>query len=789
MNKTIGILLCLLVQMACMAQTRDTVDLNRGWQFRMDGQKQWQTVNLPHDFQIGQPWVAPAKNERADNNDVAANIASRLSARGFKEMGIGWYKKTFIPDDNWKNGRVLLDFGGIMLTGEVWLNDSLVGGTDYGYVGFDIDITRLLHYGKENTVVVKADTRGSDNSRWYTGGGLYRDVRIITTPRDRYFGRHPLYITTKDNKFVNVKAEIYYADRKAKQLNIGIRIMDQQGRVVAESRQTPRYYRQQRLREYDLDSISLPNAHLWDTETPYLYTAEVSLYDEQGHTIDRVSSRFGMRTVQFSPEYGMKLNGKKTLLKGYAVHHTLGMLGAAAYPRAIEKQLRLMKEFGFNHIRTSHNPYSTDLYRLCDELGILVVDELYDKWTQQYAGGKRPWRELWQYDVAEWVKRDRNHPCVVLWSLGNELQQISTLDYNDWGVTAYRLQRELLRRYDSSRLCTVAMHPRFRDLDTDSVPAPLARATDVQSYNYRYMYFPGDRRRFPWMNFYQSEANETGLPGNFFEMELDKVIGLAYWGAIDYLGESRGWPMKGYGDGVFDISLQPKPMAWLIRSMFRPEEPVVRLAIVDVAADNKEWNGIKFSIDQTSDSWKRTDGDHLKVYTYTNADEVELIVNGKSLGKQKNPSSPKSRNKITWRDVEYKAGYIEAVAYRNGKVVARHRCETTGDAVALKLEPDNNRWKADGMDLQHVRITAVDRKGRRVPTANHDVSLDVSGKASLIAVGNGDLSSGETANQQHIHLYQGTATAILRADTNSGETVLKATAANIKSAKIKLVMQ
>lgn len=333
------------------------------------------------------------------------------------------------------------------------------------------------------------------------------------------------------------------------------------------------------------------------------------------------------------------------------------------------------------------------------------------------------------------------------------------------------------------------MHPRFRDLDTDSVPAPLARTTDVQSYNYRYMYFPGDRRRFPWMNFYQSEANETGLPGNFFEMELDKVIGLAYWGAIDYLGESRGWPLKGYGDGVFDISLQPKPMAWLIRSMFRPEEPIVRLAIVDVAADNKVWNGIKFSIDQTSDHWNRTAGEHLKLYTYTNGDEVELIVNGKSLGKQKNPTSPKSRNKITWRNVEYQPGYIEAVAYRNGKVVARHRSETTYPAVALTLEADNDNWKADGQDLQHVRITAVHRKGRRVPTANHDVSLNMTGKASLIAVGNGDLSSDEIATQQHIHLYQGTATAILRAATESGETALKATANGIKPAKIKLTMR
>lgn len=238
-----------------------------------------------------------------------------------------------------------------------------------------------------------------------------------------------------------------------------------------------------------LDSIPLSNPQLWSCDHPYLYTAVVSLYRNDGTVADRVSEQFGVRTFEFSPQFGLKLNGEKVILKGIANHHTLGSLGAAAYPRAIEKRIKLLKSFGFNHIRCSHNPYSEDLYRLCDKYGIIVIDELYDKWLQQYAGGRTPWTNLWQHDIPEWVKRDRNHPSVALWSLGNELQTYTNLPFNDWGVTAYRLQRELVKRYDPTRLTTVAMHPRGRSEETDSLPCDLAKITDIQAYNYRYAYF------------------------------------------------------------------------------------------------------------------------------------------------------------------------------------------------------------------------------------------------------------------------------------------------------------
>ena len=776
-----SLLMAVCFALPSMAQ-HTIVSLNDGWLFSRDSLfTRTDSVDLPHDFQIVQPWVAPAANEKASSKNDAANTASRLSARGFKEMGIGWYKKVLRRERfEVRDKRVLLDFEGIMLVGDVYLNGERIGGTDYGYVGFEIDITQKLKAG-DNVLVVRADTRGVDNSRWYTGGGLYRNVSLVLTPKNGYFTRHPLYITTKNNSEVNIQAEVYYADKTAKNLTFQTRILDADDKVVAEQYSTPPYYRRQRQAEYQLEPIVLMDAHLWSPDTPYLYKAEVTLLDADGRVLDQATDRFGVRTVEFAPDFGMKLNGRKTLLKGWANHHTLGALGAAAYPRAIEKRLRLMKSFGFNHVRTSHNPYSEDFYRLCDEIGLLVVDELYDKWTTQFAGGRADWQSLWQHDIPEWVKRDRNHPSVVLWSLGNELQQMANLPFNDWGVTAYRLQRELLHRYDSTRLTTVAMHPRFRDLSTDSIPAPLARATDIQSYNYRYMYFPGDGRRFPYMTFYQSEANMTGLPANYFAMDLDRVIGLAYWGAISYIGESRGWPLRGWDDSFFDISLQPKPLAGLVKSMFLPEEPVVQLAIIEKAGDGMEWNGIQFNNDQTTDHWNRTPGQKLKLYTYTNADEVELVVNGKTIGRQQNQKGdPKRRNVILWNDVEYQPGYIEARAYKNKKMVARQRSETTGQAVALRLEADNAHWKADNQDLQHVRITAVDKRGRRVPTADFDIQFTVTGEGCLVAVGNGDMTSNDTAGQQHVHLHQGSALAILRSSRQAGIVTLVAKTEKMK---------
>ena len=323
----------LLTFVSQYSEARKVESLNRGWLFSCDSlYTNVREVNVPHDFQIEQPWVVPSADERPDNSDAAANIKSRLSARGFKEMGTGWYKK--VIDIQPQTGcRYLLDFEGIMLTGDVYLNGRHIGGTDYGYVGFEIDITKHLKRGK-NILEVKASTMGTKNSRWYTGGGLFRNVSLVTTSDDLFLERHPLRITTRENRFVSVTAELTNRT-KSKTVKIGLKLYDPNGELVYEHTDTRQRITPSRTMEAVLTEAEVSNPKLWDTDHPQLYKAVVTLMREDGSVADEVEEEFGIRTIEFGPAFGLKLNGKKVLLKGIANHHTLGALGAAAYPRAI----------------------------------------------------------------------------------------------------------------------------------------------------------------------------------------------------------------------------------------------------------------------------------------------------------------------------------------------------------------------------------------------------------------------------------------------------------------------
>ena len=771
-----------------IAQPREVTSLDFGWKFSRDSSfAVTENVDLPHDFQISQPWTAPAPDEMEDHSDAAANRKSSLSARAFKEMGEGWYRRTIDTEELniTDNDRLLIDFEGIMLVGDVYLNGERIGGTDYGFVGFEIDITQKLQRGA-NSLVVKASTMEADNSRWYTGGGLFRGVSLVKTAKDIHLARHPLRIVTRDNRFVDISVEVFDGTKQRKAL-VETKIYDPDGVLVWQHADSIRRIGPAHSFETRLTSATVTNPRLWDTDHPNLYHLEVTLLRPDGTVADEYSEQFGIRTVEFDPSFGMKLNGKKVLLKGFANHNNLGALGAAAYPRAAERLLRMMKQFGVNHVRTSHNPYSRGFIRLCDKLGILVVDELYDKWTQQYAGGRSPFMSHWMYDVEEWVRRDRNSPSVVLWSLGNETQHRTDMPFNDYGVTCYKMMKTMVSRHDSTRLTTVAMHPRYRNWQTDSLPCDLAMHTDIQSYNYRYKYFPGDGRRFPWMTFYQSEAS-IGLMGpNFFEMDHDKAVGLAYWGVIDYLGESRGWPAKGWDNGVFDISLQPKPKAYLMKTLYS-DAPVVHVSVMEYKGTTTQWNGVDVVSDEQNENWNRTEGSEVDVVVYTNCDEVELMLNGKSIGRKPNPSDATHRNTIKWEGIAYQKGQLQAVAFREGKVVARHELQTTGKAVRLVAIPENDHWIADGKDLQHVRIMAVDSCGRCVRTCQEPLTFEVEGDARIVAVSNGDIRSDESYTGNSRHLWNGKALVILRAGKQPSKVALRIRGARSEKRGMRIVL-
>ena len=777
-------------------QPRVSQLFNFDWKFRGGDLKEaqlvtyddddWRVLDLPHDFQIEQTW------------DESAG-----GARGFKAMGTGWYRKHFKANPAWKGKRVLLDFEGIMLVGDVWVNGRKVGSTDYGYLGFETDITDLLKYDEDNVVAVWASTGKKDGSRWYTGGGLFRDVHLVIK-NPIAIARHGVFVSTpkitEQRAEVSVQVELEGIRNKSLDIEINARILAPDGKTVADTKgKAPQKSKLQTV-EVSLPIVTVDSPGLWSCETPNLYTAEVSLVQD-GKVIDCVTETFGIRTLEFSPDFGFKLNGKKLFLKGISNHHDLGAVGVAAFDRAIERQFQLMKRFGYNHIRSSHNPYSESFLKLADKYGILVVDELIDKWSDNsYWGGRVPFAQLWYQMIPEWIKRDRNHPSVILWSLGNELQMredLAGFPTGDWGVTTYRIFDVLVKRYDKTRKTTVAMFPARAgaigknepEFNTKVYPPELATVTEVSSFNYRYLNYAQYLEKCPHMTVYQSEATTNELAAPFFGMDHDKMVGLAYWGAIEYWGESNGWPKKGWNFSFFNHCLEPYPQAYLIKSAFC-EEPLVHIGVMDNGKEAIEWNDIMVGSLSLASHWNWATGSMQNLYTYTNADEVELLVNGKSMGIRKNDRTDITRrNIIYWENIPYgKGGNIIAVARNNGKEVARHRLETTGKATALKMVVENPEdWKADGMDLQYVKVYAVDNKGRVVPDTKDEVTFKVSGAARLIAVDNGDHFTDELFTGNTKKLHKGFIMAILRSDRSGGEVVITASSKGLKDAVKKLV--
>jgi beta-galactosidase len=784
------------------AQEARTSELfNFGWKFHAGDVKGaqsvgfddagWRALDLPHDFQLEQPW------------DESAG-----GARGFKAMGEGWYRKHFTADAAWRGKRVLLDFEGIIYYGDVYLNGEKIGVADYGYLGFEADVTKRLKYGESNVVAVYSSTGKTGGSRWYTGGGLFRDVYLLLKDTIAV-ARHGVFITTPEvsaaRAKVNVQVEIEGFRGKGADLEIAAKIFSPDGKQVGEAQTLAPKKSKKSTDEVLLPVVDIASPQLWDCEHPNLYLAEITL-TLNGKIADRVTEKFGIRALEYSKEFGFKLNGKQVFLKGIANHHDLGAVGAAAYEAAIARQMDVLKAFGFNHIRTSHNPYSESFLRLADEKGILVVDELYDKWSDNaYWGARVPWKELWYKNLPEWIKRDRNHPSVIMWSFGNELQTNENwagYQTSDWGVTTYRILDVMAKRYDPTRKTTVAMFParagalgkNDADFDVKIAPPELATVTEISSFNYRWMNYQDYLKHAPDMIIYQSEATTNELARAFFGMDREKMVGLAYWGAIEYWGESNGWPKKGWNYSFFNHALEPLPQAYLIKSIFT-DEPLVRIGVADKASESMEWNAQTIGTQHISSHWNREAGKKYNLVTYTNADEVELLVNGKSVGVQKNSPEMQQRNMISWQSVPYAAGKITAIARTGGKEVARHELETTGKAVALKIEAENASWKANGMDLQYVKVYAVDSKGRVVPTATEsEVTFDVStveaGRAlpsqpvaKLIAVDNGDHYSNELFGGSKRQLHNGFALAILRSSQTTGSVKIKASAAGLKSAE------
>lgn len=747
----------------------------------------WRKLDLPHDYQFEQPWEE-----------------SGGKARGFKRMCEGWYRKSFDADTLWQGKQVLIDFDGVMYVSDVYINGKKVASNEYGYTGFEADITKHIKYGQKNVIAVYSSTGPEGGSRWYTGGGIFRDVHLkVQNPT--HIARHGLYVCTpevsKQKAKVQVQVEV---DKWQKHNDVHIiaTIRSPKGEVLGAVNAVMPDHTIQQCTEVKMPILEVKSPELWSPDSPNLYNVEVEVHAD-GVVVDRQTDDFGIRWVEFGPDYGMKLNGEKIVLKGIANHHDLGALGVAAFDRAIERQFKQMKAFGYNAVRCSHNPYSDSFARIADKVGIIVVDELIDKWSNEknsYWGGREPFTNVWYKLIPEWIKRDRNRPSVVLWSLGNELQtqeHWAGFDTKDWGITTYRIFREMVKRYDDTRKTTVAMFPAraggqrgTKDFWEYLVPPELACVTDVASINYQWKAYKGYYEHKPDLILFQSEATTNELLQPYYGMDLKRGVGLAYWGAIEYWGESTGWPKKGWNFSYFSHTLEPYPQAWLLKSGFMPDEPIVKIGVVDGKGETIDWNDNMVGQQTISQNWNKTKDSKQDVFTYTNAEEVELVYNGKSLGVQKNDTTEiAKRNVIKWNALDYAdGGTLIAIARKGGKEVCRDQIATTGKAVALRIKAENpNAWKADGMDLQYIKIEAIDAKGRVVPNANDEITVEVQGAASFVALDNADHYTNEIfLDIKTKKMQRGYMQCILRSDRKAGNVVLKVSSPTLKNASLRL---
>ena len=794
----------------CVASSfaRETVDFCDGWEFSRD-QKTWRAVDVPHDWAIEGPF-----------NPEANAWTGKLPWKG-----VGYYRKSIVLDAAPKGRHVFLDFDGVMCDGTVYVNDQPCGRQMYGYLGMRADATPYLYKGT-NTIVVKADTTKL-NSRWYPGAGMYRRVRKIETD-DVYLDDRDVAVTTPEvsSGRATVRAKGLVTSRLGADADaeVTVTVKKPSGEVAAVKSARvalPSYGKG----AFDV-SVEVANPVLWEMVSPAaLYTTEVSV--KAGKVGDAVSFRTGFRTFRFDANEGFFLNGRRVQLKGVCLHADLGILGMAYNRSAMRRQLEAMRDMGVNALRTSHNPPSPETLELCDEMGIFVWDECFDKWNATCGRGDEPLEEYVASHLAEFVRRDRNHPCVFVWSIGNEIppgggyapgQEIWNMP-RTIGTTPERCARfrRTVLAEDATR--PVGIGSCFKK----AAPEGHYAALDITGWNYGEKYLEM-RKYYPEKPLIDSESasafsdygyyaptlptNKTDwtvadlsidsydrnssswsdIPDREFErMERDRfVAGEFVWTGIDYLGEPtpyadakvKGVPVakrdmaRSSYFGINDLLALPKDRTFLYRS---------------------HWNKESFTIHIVPAHWN-FEKPSLPVYVYTSADEAELFLNGKSLGRRRKDPTATMQNgyyagipryRIIWDKVNYEPGELKAVAYGpDGKVLGEETIRTAGEAASVVLSPESATLPADPKEFVFVTVTLADSKGVPVPRDMRRVSFKVEGPAKIVSVGNANPRGHDTFKDVSSHpLYNGRAGLFLHR-TGAGKVKLTASASGLKSATV-----
>jgi beta-galactosidase len=758
----------------------------------------WRNLDLPHDWSIEGPF------REEHGSMTSAHLPT----------GTGWYRKHFKIPASYRNKKVTIEFDGIYQNSEVWINGQYLGKRPYGYISFYYDISPYLNFSGENLMAVRVDNFHQPNCRWYSGSGIYRHTWLRVTDK-LHIAHWGTFVTTdkasEKSATVQIITRVQNEGKNDIMCTLSTIVLECDGSAV-QTAETSRNIAAGGEYEF-IQKVKITNPSLWSPDNPYLHKVRSTVI-KQGKATDIYDTVFGVRSIEFDKDKGFLLNGRQVKLHGVCLHHEAGAVGAAVPERVWERRLEKLKEMGCNAIRTSHNPYSPEFMDLCDRMGFLVMAEIYDEWKEPKPQtpdfGYRIYFDEWsERDVTDFIRRDRNHPSVVIWSAGNEVvDQVVPA-----GTETLKKLINIFHREDPTRPVTVGCDRIVAE--PEAVPQKFLKLLDVVGYNYvdrwrdRYeKYYSIDRQAFPKRKFIGTENGSLGgIRGDYsylfpqttgpisrrnnnrwidfeqmwkFVSTYDYVSGDFMWTGIDYLGESN-WPRKANTSGVIDTCGFEKDTWYFCQSQWT-DKPMLHIF--------PHWN------------WPGKEGEYVPVLCYTNCDSVELFLNGKSLGIQSywfprsgmqgeyedfpaRNSIPRTTEDLhlTWT-VPYQPGKLKAVGMKNGKEVVTEEISTTGKPAAIRLCADRKIIAADRIDIAHITCKILDAQGRVVPVADNEITFKIQGEGKIIGLDNGNPVSHEDYQANHRKAFNGLCLVIIQSADKNGIIQLSATSPGLKSDSI-----
>lgn len=754
--------------------------------------KNWRLLDVPHDFSIEHPFDS---------------LNATNSGGGFAYSGIGWYRKQFTLDKTTQNKKIFILFEGVYRNSEVWINGHYLGIRPYGYSSFYYDLTpHLKPAGEKNVIAVRVNTSEQMNSRWYTGSGIYRHVWLLTTGKV-HFDEWGVFAqtkkATKEQAQVSLNIELINEHSESKTCEIITSLINIDGKKACDVHSETTIPAGDSVKISQ--ELSLNNPILWSINNPYLYTLRVEV-KSKGETLDSYTVPFGIRTSRFDPNKGFLLNGEHIKLKGTNNHHDGGPLGSACMDHTFERQLQILKAMGCNALRMSHNPPAPELLNAADRLGFVVLDEIFDEWEKgKTKFGYAPvFKEWYERDVKNWIKRDRNHPSVVAWSIGNEVPE-------QWdSIKGPEIGKKILaaaRKYDTTRPFTIG---------ADGVPglnkSGLGEMLDMVGYNYQESMYKNDHERYPKRVIFGTETLMYPYhPGNCWQMHTypqwlatlkdDYIAGEFIWTGFDYIGEGGigevvnecgkkfswpWWPSRGASCGLADMCGFEKP-GYFFRKAIWNDQPELYVA-VETDSSAKKWSNCSFwSWPKVESHWNHEhEGDTLAVHVYTNIPDVELKLNGKSLGSKH--WNLQEQAFLIW-NIPYKKGTLEAIGTLPNGEKKSFKVQTAGKPAKIKLIADKQKLKADKQDVSYVKVFLVDEHDIPVPFGDNIIEFEVTGAGTLNGVGNGNVKSHTSLKGKTMEAYLGKCLAVIQSGNKKGSITLIARSKGLPDSKIEIQAQ